>query len=175
MREKVVLPQVESIEQVDRLKPSCPPEWYRPFEDNKSGVPLMAAFAYSVTFLFRKYGLALMPSPPFGMVVASGSASLLLMCAMPFTEGKSSKPEWHFGSLAFVGLGASFNFMAMVLFWNALRDGEIVRVVPINRLSVLFVIFFSWFFFRKQEAVTFRVVAGGILSVVGAFVIVWGK
>ena len=65
--------------------------------------------------------------------------------------------------------------MAMVLFWNALRDGEIVRVVPINRLSVLFVIFFSWFFFRKQEAVTFRVVAGGILSVVGAFVIVWGK
>jgi uncharacterized membrane protein len=138
-------------------------------------LPLMAAFAYSVTFLFRKYGLALMPSPPFGMVVASGSASLLLMCAMPFTEGKSSKPEWHFGSLAFVGLGASFNFMAMVLFWNALRDGEIVRVVPINRLSVLFVIFFSWFFFRKQEAVTFRVVAGGILSVVGAFVIVWGK
>ncbi len=44
MREKVVLPQLESIEIIDRGKPTCPPEWYRPFEDNKSGVPLMATF-----------------------------------------------------------------------------------------------------------------------------------
>ncbi len=44
MREKVILPQLESVEIFDRVKPTCPPEWYRPFEDNKSGVPLMAAF-----------------------------------------------------------------------------------------------------------------------------------
>ncbi len=44
MREKVILPQLESIEIIDREKPTCPPEWYRPFEDNKSGVPLMAPF-----------------------------------------------------------------------------------------------------------------------------------
>lgn len=44
MREKVVLPQLESIEIIDRVKPTCPPEWYHPFEDNKSGVPLMANF-----------------------------------------------------------------------------------------------------------------------------------
>ena len=44
MREKVVLPQIESVEIIDRVKPTCPPEWYRPFEDNKSGVPLMATF-----------------------------------------------------------------------------------------------------------------------------------
>jgi 2-oxoglutarate ferredoxin oxidoreductase subunit alpha len=44
LREKVVLPLFESIEICDRTKPICPPEWYRPFEDNKSGVPLMASF-----------------------------------------------------------------------------------------------------------------------------------
>ncbi len=44
MREKVILPQLESVEIIDREKPTCPPEWYRPFEDNKSGVPLMATF-----------------------------------------------------------------------------------------------------------------------------------
>ncbi len=44
LREKVVLPQPESVEIVERAKPTCPPEWYRPFEDNKSGVPLMAPF-----------------------------------------------------------------------------------------------------------------------------------
>ncbi len=67
------------------------------------------------------------------------------------------------------------NVLAALLFWTAVRDGEIVRVVPINRLSVLFVIFFSWFFFRKQEAVTLRVVKGGVISVVGAFIIVSGR
>jgi 2-oxoglutarate ferredoxin oxidoreductase subunit alpha len=44
IREKVVLPQFESVEIFERQKPTCPPEWYRPFENNKSGVPLMAAF-----------------------------------------------------------------------------------------------------------------------------------
>jgi 2-oxoglutarate/2-oxoacid ferredoxin oxidoreductase subunit alpha len=44
LREKVILPQKESFEIVHRAKPTCPPEWYRPFEDNKSGVPLMASF-----------------------------------------------------------------------------------------------------------------------------------
>ncbi len=55
LREKVVLPQKESVEVVNRAKPTCPPEWYRPFEDNKSGVPLMAPFGegyrYHVTGL----------------------------------------------------------------------------------------------------------------------------
>ena len=44
LREKVVLPQAESLELIDRPRPNCPPEWYRPYEDNKSGVPLMPAF-----------------------------------------------------------------------------------------------------------------------------------
>ncbi|MAE06957.1 MAG: hypothetical protein CMH76_11570 [Nitrospinae bacterium] len=82
---------------------------------------------------------------------------------------------WHPRSLLAVVLGAAVNVLAALLFWTAVRDGEIVRVVPINRLSVLFVIFFSWFFFRKQEAVTLRVVMGGVISVVGAFIIVSGR
>lgn len=44
LREKVFLPQPESIELIDRPRPTCPPEWYRPYEDNKTGVPLMPAF-----------------------------------------------------------------------------------------------------------------------------------
>ncbi len=44
LREKVTLPQPESIQVVERPRPDCPPEWYKPFEDTKSGVPPMAAF-----------------------------------------------------------------------------------------------------------------------------------
>jgi 2-oxoglutarate ferredoxin oxidoreductase subunit alpha len=44
LREKVVLPQPESISVIERPRPNCPPEWYKPYEDTKSGVPPMAAF-----------------------------------------------------------------------------------------------------------------------------------
>ncbi len=44
LREKVILPQPESISIIDRPRPNCPPEWYKPYEDTKSGVPPMAAF-----------------------------------------------------------------------------------------------------------------------------------
>ena len=71
--------------------------------------------------------------------------------------------------------GAAVNVVAALMFWTAVREGEIIRVVPINRLSVLFVIFFSWLYFRKQEAVTSRVILGGLLSVAGAFAIVSGR
>ncbi len=137
-------------------------------------VPLLSSFMYSLTFLFRKYGLAIVPSPPFGMSISTGCGAMILLFAMPFTERRSPR-IWHPRSLLAVVLGAAVNVLAALLFWTAVRDGEIVRVVPINRLSVLFVIFFSWLFFRKQEAVTLRVVMGGVISVVGAFIIVSGR
>lgn len=54
MRENVCL-EDESIEIVNRVKPSVPPEWYIPYEDTPSGVPPMANFGdgyrYHVTGL----------------------------------------------------------------------------------------------------------------------------
>jgi transporter family protein len=137
-------------------------------------LPVLAAFMFALTFVFRRYGLALVPGPSFGLWVSTGCAAVLLLGAMPFT-GESAGEVWHPRSLVFVFFGAVFNVIAALFFWTAIRDGEIVRVVPINRLSVLFVIFSSWLFFRKQEAVTLRVVLGGLLSVAGAWAIVWGK
>jgi 2-oxoglutarate ferredoxin oxidoreductase subunit alpha len=44
MREKMALPDPESIQLINRVKPNVPPDWYKPFEDNKTGVPPMANF-----------------------------------------------------------------------------------------------------------------------------------
>jgi len=43
-RETFVPPPPGEIEVFDRLKPTVPPEWYRPYEDTGTGVPPMAAF-----------------------------------------------------------------------------------------------------------------------------------
>jgi 2-oxoglutarate ferredoxin oxidoreductase subunit alpha len=56
-REKVVLPPLEEIDVVDRLRPTMPPEWYIPYEDNPRGVPPMGIFGdgyrYHVTGLLH--------------------------------------------------------------------------------------------------------------------------
>jgi 2-oxoglutarate/2-oxoacid ferredoxin oxidoreductase subunit alpha len=54
-REKISLPHAEELEIVSRIRPSMPPEWYVPYEDNSRGVPLMGIFGdgyrYHVTGL----------------------------------------------------------------------------------------------------------------------------
>ncbi len=54
-REKVMLPAPGSVAVVDRERPTVPPEWYKPYEDNARGVPPMGIFGdgyrYHVTGL----------------------------------------------------------------------------------------------------------------------------
>lgn len=57
MREKIRLPDPETIQIIDRVKPSVPPEWYIPYEGKSTGVPPMANFGdgyrYHVTGLIH--------------------------------------------------------------------------------------------------------------------------
>ncbi|WP_028579103.1 2-oxoacid:acceptor oxidoreductase subunit alpha [Desulfogranum japonicum] len=43
-RECVQLPELKRIRIVDRIRPSVPPDWYKPYEGDNRGVPHMAAF-----------------------------------------------------------------------------------------------------------------------------------
>jgi 2-oxoglutarate ferredoxin oxidoreductase subunit alpha len=56
-REAVILPDLDEIEVLDRIRPSMPPEWYIPYEDTSSGVPPMGIFGdgyrYHVTGLIH--------------------------------------------------------------------------------------------------------------------------
>jgi len=43
-RESIELPETSKVEVIERIKPTVPPEWYLPYEDNSRGVPPMASF-----------------------------------------------------------------------------------------------------------------------------------
>ena len=43
-RECVQLPDPQAIRIVNRLRPSVPPDWYKPYEGDNRGIPAMAAF-----------------------------------------------------------------------------------------------------------------------------------
>lgn len=136
--------------------------------------PLLTALSFAVTFLLRRYGLAWIPSAPVGMGIGSFSAIIVIAGVLCFSKEGTSRTGGG-GSILFALGGSVFNVAAGFCFWVAIQTGELIQVVPLNRLSVLFVILFSWLFFRKQEAITWRVVLGGVFSVAGAFTIVPGK
>ena len=138
-------------------------------------VPVIASFLFSLTFVFRKYALVVLPSESLGIAISTITASALLLLAMPFTKEEGGVKDLNPRGLVTIACGVVANIIAALCFWTAFREGEVVQVVPINRLSVLWVIIFSWFFLKKQESITLRIVIGGVLSVVGAFAIAWGK
>ena len=137
-------------------------------------VPVVASFLFSLTFVFRKYALAVMPSESLGIAISTTTATVLLLAAMPFTKEEKGAKSWSRRGLVTIACGVVANTTAALCFWTAFRTGEVVQVIPINRLSVLWVIVFSWLFLKKQESVTLRIVMGGVLSVIGAFAIAWG-
>ncbi len=137
-------------------------------------IPLAAAFLLGLSHLLRKYGYAWIDSAPLGLSISNTVSVMTMIAIMPFTN-ESMPKTWGRRPLIFIVVGAVFNAMSAMFFWTAIQHGEIVQVVPVTRISVLFMIFTSWLFFRKQERITSRVVYGGLLSVVGVFLVVLGK
>lgn len=135
-------------------------------------VPILSALSFAVTFVFRRYGFEYIPSSTFGMSISYFVATLIM--GSIFITNKIQITPYKNNRVAFKNafFGSIFNALASFCFWLAVQNGKVIEVVPIGRLSVLIVIFFSWFFLRKQELITLYVVFGGILSVIGAFLIV---
>lgn len=139
-------------------------------------IPVAGAAFASISHIVRKYGFVHIPSVTLGMGISNMTTLTLLLASaffFPALQMKSSPFTRH--SLLITALGATCNFLAAFFFWWAIKDGEVIQVVPINRLSILIVILFSWLFFRKQERVSAQVIIGGACSVLGAWAVVWGK
>ncbi len=133
--------------------------------------PLITAFFLALSHVFLRLGFFWIPSAPLSIGISSSTAFFLILLAMPFISGETPR-SWQRRPVLIVLLGGISNAIAAIFFQTAMKDGKMIEVLPINRLSVLIIIFFSWLFFRKQEAVTPRVVLGGLMSVLGAWAIV---
>ena len=139
-------------------------------------IPVVGAAFASISHVVRKYGFVHIPSVSLGMSISNMTTLTLLVASfffLPALKMKSSPFTRH--SLTITVLGATSNFLAAFFFWWAIKTGEVIQVVPINRLSILIVILFSWLFFKKQELVSAQVIIGGACSVLGAWAVVWGK
>jgi uncharacterized membrane protein len=118
----------------------------------------------------RKIAFVYIPSASLGMAIAMAVGLTINLTGYAFTN-ESEDTGWDRGAGGLVFAGAFLNGLGSVLYWLAIQKGDIVSIIPISRISLVLVLVFSWFLFRKQEQMTGRMLFGGALSLAGAIVI----
>lgn len=125
-----------------------------------------AVFA-SLTSILGKVGISGVES---NLGTAIRTAVVLLMAwMMVFVTGKQRTikeiPRKEFGFICLSGFATGASWLC---YYKALQDGLASMVVPIDKLSIVVTVVFSWFIFR--EHLSKKAFAGLLLIVAGTFV-----
>jgi uncharacterized membrane protein len=132
--------------------------------------PILAALAFGISTTFRKTGLMTIHVPLLAAAVTVGTAFLGLLAIVWCKGGRdilSFNPRsssWLFG-------GAVINSAAILSFFSALNVGTVVRVEPLVACNPLLTILWASIFLRQFETLSWRVVAGALVTVSGTVLV----
>jgi bacterial/archaeal transporter family protein len=133
---------------------------------------VLSAFFASLVAIFGKIGVKGVDS---NLVVALRTVIVLLFAwAIVWWQGNASdmfKISWY--SYTFIVLSALATGLSWVFFFKALQLGEVSRVLPIDKLSIVFAIILAFIFLAEKP--TLGNVLGGTLVTAGVFVILFVK
>jgi transporter family protein len=132
---------------------------------------LSAVFA-ALTAIFAKIGVTGVNS---NLATAIRTVIILLITwgIVLFSGTVSSMKELTKNNWAFLILSGVATGLSWLFYFKALQMGDASKVVPIDKLSVIFTILLSFLILR--EPVSWKVMAGGFLIVAGGIVILLDK
>ncbi len=131
---------------------------------------LLSAFFAALTAIFAKIGVKNINSDLATAIRTS--IILLITWGIVFSERQATNVKevdahtWLFLILSGAATGLSWLF-----YFKALQAGDVSRVAPIDKLSVVITICLSFLFLR--EPVSLRVIVGAILITCGSMVMLW--
>ncbi len=145
-------------------------------EWNKKDViyPLAAALAFGISTTFRKTGLMSIPVPLLAAAVTVGTAFFVLLAIVGFMGGREIL-SFNRRSSSWLFAGALINSGAILSFFSALNVGTVVRVEPLVACNPLLTILWASIFLRQFETLSWRVVAGALVTVSGTVLVVTVK
>lgn len=130
---------------------------------------LLAALFAALTAIFAKIGVRDIDS---NLATAIRTTVILLLTwgivifSNVFSQVKTiSKSTWLFLILSGIATGLSWLF-----YFKALQTGEVSRVAPIDKISVVFTIILAFIFLK--EPVSPKVIAGAILITLGGILMI---
>ena len=132
----------------------------------------VAAIGYGASPLFIMMGLGrsggIVDSLAGGLVSYS-AATVVVVIFVLFAGGVTFLRELDRTAGNWFALSGLFVFLSQMFRYMALSVAPVSVVVPIQRLSVVFRVIFSWVLNRDHEVFSFTVLLGIALSLVGAF------
>ena len=133
-------------------------------------LPVLGGISFASSDVLRKLGLEETPHPAFGAV--SGTVTILaiwlvvLALAPRVRATVRLKPGWQW----FIPTGLLSGLGVLAVF-QALEAGDLTVVGPIIMSQPLMVVLFSALFLRDLEKLTWNVVTGAVLTVLGVVIL----
>jgi DME family drug/metabolite transporter len=133
--------------------------------------PALAALSFAVSTNLRKLGLLIDNVPLVAAAVTATTAVIFSMTILRFQGGRQAflLPR---KSLGWLLAGALTTTAAMVSVFYALSYGKVVIVDPLVNANPVLTLPLSALFLKDLEAVTFRVVAGTLCTVLGTVLVI---
>ncbi|WP_435151429.1 GRP family sugar transporter [Haladaptatus sp. DFWS20] len=143
------------------------------WEPYELSFPLVAAAAFAVGNVIRRFGLETTQATALEAVALNETAALVALVGYALARNRRdvlSAPKKTYGLFAVSGL---LTAIALLSLFSALAlpEGRVAIVDPLTGTAPLFTTFFAYFLLRDVERVTRGIVAGALLVVVGAGII----
>ncbi|MEK7699729.1 MAG: EamA family transporter [Planctomycetota bacterium] len=125
---------------------------------------LLTAFIWGFVPFLEKVGLSSV-HPTTAYLIRSSGVFLGVVAVIAFTPHASSLGKVGIKSIFLLVLaGILAGFVAQIVFYKALKAGEISRIIPIASCSPLFTFFLGWLFLGEEVTLSKAI---GILFVLG--------
>lgn len=145
----------------------------RSFKDWFQGAlifPLISSVVYALPPLFSKYAYVYQQTPEVGIAVAFSAANVFLYMFRPMIPG-GDDVSLNRAGFFWLLTAAMFSAASSFLLWTAIMIGDVSTTIPLSRTAPIYILIFSYFFLKKMESITTKMVMGTILVVIGGILI----
>ncbi|MFQ6111941.1 MAG: DMT family transporter [Nitrospinota bacterium] len=132
--------------------------------------PLASSMLFALPPVFMKFAFAHQRTPLVAVAVVFWAGMAILLAGKPLLLGRG-KIRADRRALLWVALAGVFNFLTAIMYYTALAVGDVSTVLPLSRLTPLWVVLISYLFLGRIERITERIVLAAALVVAGGVLI----
>jgi uncharacterized membrane protein len=136
-------------------------------------IPIVGVVMFSISHVFRKSGVEMVDSPLVGITVMSFSGMCCLFALSRLLPVDQQPQLGRVKAWYFYSVGGALNGLSVFLHFSALNLGDLTIVTPLSATAPFFALLLSWLLLKDLERVTFPIVLGTILIVLGGILVAW--
>lgn len=136
-------------------------------------IPILAVTMFSTSHVFRKAGVEMVDSPLVAITVMSAAGMVFLFLLSRLLPADQRPQLDRPAAWRFYTASGTINALSVFFHFTGLNYGDLTIVIPLSAMAPLFSLFLSRLVLKEDERITFVIVAGTLLIVLGGGIISW--